>query len=111
MVICSVDAAFQDREIPVDSIGVGVTPNIFIRSVINRPVTGELFANLPINAAFVSPEMRIAATDAPGPATQGAKSAGKCNPDCDRRASSDGFSPGPGATTCRGIESCTPTAH
>jgi hypothetical protein len=30
----------------------------------------------------ITPEMRIATTDAPGPATQGAKSAGKCNPDC-----------------------------
>jgi hypothetical protein len=30
----------------------------------------------------VTPDMRISKTDPPGPATQGAKSAGKCNPDC-----------------------------
>jgi len=64
-----------DRGQPDAMKELGVKPAPPQQVITPPPIT----AHIP---PLVTPDMRISKTDPPGPATQGAKSAGKCNPDC-----------------------------
>ena len=58
VLINTVDAALEDREVPLRSIGVSIASDVFFLSVDHGVMAGELLADLPVNAAFIGPEMR-----------------------------------------------------
>ena len=61
VVIGADDAAFEDREISLNRIGVSVAANVLIGAVVDRFVAGELFSDVVVLAAFVRHQRRLAA--------------------------------------------------
>jgi hypothetical protein len=58
MLINAVDAALEDREVPLGSIGVSIASDVFFLSVDDGLMASELLADLPVNAAFVGAKVR-----------------------------------------------------
>jgi hypothetical protein len=59
VMIDAIDAAFQDREISLDRVGVGVATDILFCRVIHSLMAGEALADRCIEAALVSAQIRL----------------------------------------------------
>lgn len=59
MMVDADDPAFQDREIAFDRVGVRIAANVFFGGMVHALVTGKVFADFHVNAAFVGTQMRL----------------------------------------------------
>jgi hypothetical protein len=58
MLIDAIDAALQDRKEVLGGIGGGVPANVFVRRMVDGAMASEPFTNFPIDAAFISAQVR-----------------------------------------------------
>src|ERR1700680_4393873 len=59
VVVHADNPAFKDREITFYGVGVRIAANVFLRRVIDGLMAGEAISGLPVDAAFIGPQVRL----------------------------------------------------
>src|SRR3982751_1884288 len=59
MVVNSINAALQDREVAFNGIGVGIATNIFFGGMVDGLVTGEALVGFQVDSALIGAQVRL----------------------------------------------------